>query len=155
MKVIESTLVYIERGEHYLMLHRVKKKNDIHEGKWNGLGGKLELRESPEDCAVREVEEESGLRVNALHFAGHITFPEFDGTNDWSVFIFRADDFDGEIGDCDEGNLKWIPKSEVLSLNLWEGDRLFLPYVLASKPFFGKIRYEGGQVAEHKLVEIS
>ena len=151
MPVIESSLVYVFQDDEVLMLHRVKKKNDIHEGKWNGLGGKSERGESPAECAIREVKEESNLDVHKVHFAGHITFPYFDGTNDWSVFIFTADDFSGDIEDCDEGNLHWVKVKDMMSKNLWPGDRQFLPLVLDKKLFSGKISYENGELVKCDL----
>ena len=155
MPVIESSLVYVMRDDEVLMLHRVKKKNDIHEGKWNGLGGKSEKGESPAECAIREVKEESGLIMNRVHFSGHITFPDFDGVNDWSVFIFTADDFSGEVIECDEGNLFWKKKNEIMDLNLWPGDRAFLPLVMSGTLFSGKITYDQGKLVEVDLQKIT
>ncbi len=151
-KRIEATLIYLMDGEQVLMLERVKKKGDIHIGKWNGLGGKVEIGESIKSCAIRELKEESGLTAEYFDFAGHITFPEFDKQgNDWSVFIFRAYGPQGELTDCDEGRLAWKQKDEILSLNLWEGDKYFLPHVLSNKTFFGEFCYESGQLSSYKL----
>ena len=113
MKTIEASLVYLFREDKCLMLHRIKKENDIHEGKWNGLGGKLEGSESPEECAVREIKEESGYHINSLKFAGHLFFPEFDKHgNNWSVFVFTSDDFEGtQLEISSEGELHWIKKN--------------------------------------------
>ena len=113
-------------GERTLMLHRTKKKNDVHEGKWNGLGGKFETGETPEECAIREVKEESGLLMKNPRMHGFITFPMFDGKKDWYVFLFTASKFEGELIDSHEGKLEWIPNEELLKLNLWEGDRIFI-----------------------------
>ncbi len=152
MRRIEATLVYLFKGEEVLMLERVKKKGDIHLNKWNGLGGKVELHESVVDCAFRELKEESGLDAGRMEFAGHICFPRFDKQgNDWSVTIFRAYDAKGDLGECDEGNLKWIHQDEIIELNLWEGDRHFIPLVLAKEAFFGVFSYKKGQLSSHKL----
>ena len=151
-KRIEATLIYLMDGEQVLMLERVKKKGDIHIGKWNGLGGKVELGESIKNCAIRELKEESGLSAERFEFAGHITFPEFDKNgNDWSVHVFRAFGPSGELVECDEGNLFWKDKKDLLSLNLWEGDKHFLPYVLSNKTFFGEIRYQSGELSSYSL----
>lgn len=135
------------------MLHRIKKVGDIHKGKWNGLGGKMEAGESPEECAKREVFEESGLRLTSTKFAGHLFFPQFDKQqNDWSVFIFTAEEFTGQlIEDCPEGELHWIPKKDILSLNLWEGDKKFLPLVLSGETFLGKFNYADGRLIDFSL----
>ena len=157
MKTIESTLVYLFKDEKCLMLYRNKKEKDIHEGKWNGLGGKFEAGESPEECAVREVKEESGLEINSLKFAGHITFPKFDKQgNDWSVFLFTSDDFGGELmSTSDEGELHWINKDEILQLSLWEGDRYFLPLLLSDERFLGKFVYEDKTLVRHTLTKFN
>lgn len=135
------------------MLHRTKKKGDIHKNKWNGLGGKTELGESPEECARREVYEESGLTVNSFKFCGHLFFPGFDKQgNDWSVFVFTSNDFQGEIlENPPEGELHWIEKSKILKLNLWEGDKYFLPLVLSGSTFLGKFKYEDGKLSDFSL----
>jgi 8-oxo-dGTP diphosphatase len=135
------------------MLHRIKKKNDIHQNKWNGLGGKMEAGESPEECAKREVTEESGLTLNSVNFSGHLFFPEFDKeNNDWSVFVFTSDDFNGELlSDSDEGELHWIPKKDLLTLNLWEGDRYFIPLLLSGHLFLGKFKYADGRLIDYSL----
>ena len=153
--LIEATLVYIERDNKILMLHRVKKENDIHEGKWNGLGGKIEQGESPEECAKREIKEESGLIAKKLIFAGHISFPNFSKGDDWSVFIFRCFNFSGNLKNCDEGHLLWVEKSEIVSLNLWEGDKHFLPLVLSGKNFLGKIVYKNTKLISVELSDIA
>src|SRR6476469_9924460 len=96
-KKVCATLCYVQKGGKTLMLHRVKKKNDIHEGKWNGLGGKMEQGETPEECVIREVREESGLRIDQPELRAILTFPEFDGHDDWLVFLFVANRFSGEL----------------------------------------------------------
>jgi 8-oxo-dGTP diphosphatase len=153
MKTIEASLVYIFDGDNCLMLHRVKKEKDIHEGKWNGLGGKQEYGESPEECARREILEESGLTLNSIKFAGHLFFPKFDQQkNDWSVFVFTSDDFSGQLRtDSPEGELHWITKDKLLELNLWEGDRYFIPLLLSERIFLGKFVYADGHLEDYKL----
>src|SRR5690606_30797809 len=121
-----ATLCYVidKKNNSTLMIHRVKKKDDYHKGKWNGLGGKFIEGESPEECAVREVYEESGLTIKDPRMHGFITFPNFDGKHDWYVFIFTAYDFIGTLTDSPEGNLEWIPNDKLNSLNLWDGDKI-------------------------------
>ena len=112
------------------MLHRVKKENDYHQGKWNGLGGKFEPGETPEACAIREVQEESGLTIKAPELHGHIMFPLFDGKSDWFVFLFTAKEWTGELlDDPPEGHLAWLTQQEIAEIPLWEGDRIFLPWL--------------------------
>jgi 8-oxo-dGTP diphosphatase len=146
-----ATLCYIRKGAKTLMLHRVKKKNDIHEGKWNGLGGKMEAGETPEECVIREVREESGLRIDRPELRAILTFPEFDGHDDWLVFLFVADRFSGELIDSDEGNLKWIETRKLPELPLWEGDRLFLKWMEQERFFSAKFVYKQGRLLEHHV----
>ena len=134
------------------MMHRVKKENDMHAGKWNGLGGKLEPGETPEECASREIWEEAGLRVKSLQFKGMITFPGFYNEEDWYTFLFVAENFEGELIDSPEGVLKWIPNDEVLDLNLWEGDLIFIPWLDQPKFFSAKFGYQHGKLKEHNVV---
>lgn len=143
-----STLCYVKNDHKTLMLHRVKKENDIHEGKWVGLGGKVENGESPEECAIREVKEESGLLINAPVLKGVLTFPKFKNQEDWYVFLYVAYSFSGELSECDEGILKWIDDSALFELNLWEGDQIFLKYLEKEGIFSGKFVYE-----EKKLIK--
>ena len=133
------------------MIHRVKKQNDYHQGKWNGLGGKFEQGESPEECAVREIREESGLRIKSIKMKGFITFPMFDGKEDWYVFLFTADDFDGKLIDSNEGKLEWIPNGELTDINLWEGDKYFIPWLFKEKFFSAKFIYNNGKYISHKV----
>lgn len=142
MKV--ATLVYVQDGGATLMLHRIKKQDDIHAGKWNGLGGKVEAGESPEACAIREVEEESGLRLRNPLLKGVLTFPDFAKGEDWYAFVFVAHDFTGELIDSAEGALHWIPTHKLLELNLWEGDRVFLPWLAQPGFFSGRFWYKDG-----------
>lgn len=147
-----ATLCYVKKDQHTLMLHRVKKENDVHEGKWNGLGGKVRDGETPEECAVREVYEESGLTARALEMCGFITFPLFSHGKDWYVFVFIIRDFEGELIDSPEGELAWIPDEEVLDLNLWEGDRIFLPWLDQPDFFSAKFNYENGEFRSHSVI---
>jgi len=148
-----ATLCYLidKREKKTLMIHRVKKENDYHEGKWNGLGGKFEKGESPEECAIREVKEESGLTMIKPRMHGFITFPEFDGVDDWYVFVFTSENFTGKIIDSNEGILEWIPNDKVTSLNLWDGDRIFIDWLYQEKFFSAKFNYKKGKYIDHKV----
>lgn len=146
--MISATLCYIKNEGKTLMLHRIKKENDYHEGKWNGLGGKMEAGETPEDCVIREVKEESGLDIVDPRMKGIITFPNFDGVNDWLVFLFTADRFSGEMIDSAEGHLKWIDDDKLKDLKLWEGDYIFMEWMTMEKFFSAKFIYK-----EKKLVD--
>lgn len=133
------------------MVHRNKKANDIHEGKWNGLGGKFEAGETPEECVIREVFEESGLSIRHPKLCGLLMFPKFKG-NDWYVFVFTADAFDGELIDSPEGHLEWVPDENILSLNLWESDHIFMPWIKEGKFFSAKFEYQGDQMCTYDVV---
>ncbi len=148
MKQELTTLCYLEKGDCYLMLHRIKKQQDINKGKWIGVGGHLEGIETPGECLVREVREETGLILNSFRYRGIITFIYADILE--YMFLFTSDDFTGELGECDEGELAWIPKEEILSLNIWEGDTIFLKKLLENEDFFSlKLIYDD----EGKLTE--
>ncbi len=152
MRFIPATLCYIEKDNKILMLHRVKKKKDMHKGKWNGVGGKFEFGESPKECAIREIYEETGLKATKLFLNGLIVFPNFDGENDWHAFLYHVTEFEGELLESSaEGNLKWIDKDKVLNLNLWEGDKLFIPWVLENKRFSAKFIYENKVFKSHEV----
>jgi 8-oxo-dGTP diphosphatase len=140
--MILATLCYIKHNGKTLMVYRNKKPNDIHEGKWNGLGGKLEAGETPEECVIREVEEESGLSIRDPKLCGLLIFPKFKG-NDWYVFVFTANEFSGELIDSPEGKLEWIPDEKIQDLNLWESDHIFMPWIRDGKFFSAKFDYEG------------
>ncbi|NWF49948.1 MAG: 8-oxo-dGTP diphosphatase [Ignavibacteriaceae bacterium] len=148
-----ATLCYImdKKNNSTLMIYRNKKSNDYHEGKWNGLGGKFEPGESPEECAAREIEEESGLRVKNLKMKGFITFPLFDGKDDWYVFLFTADYLNGELIDSPEGHLEWIPNEKLFEINLWAGDKIFIPWLFKDKFFSAKFIYENGKFVNHQV----
>ena len=124
------------------MVHRSKKANDAHQGKWNGLGGKFEAGETPEMCIRREVQEEAGLVIQNPHLHGLLMFPNFRGV-DWYVFVFTATEFSGELIDSPEGKLEWIPDEQLAGLNRWESDHIFLPWIEEGKFFSAKFEYEG------------
>ncbi len=149
--MILATLCYIKHDGCTLMVHRNKKANDIHEGKWNGLGGKFEPGETPEECVIREVYEESGLSIRDPKLCGLLLFPGFKG-NDWYVFVFTAIDFSGELIDSPEGKLEWIPDENVLGLNLWESDHIFMPWIRRGKFFSAKFIYEEDKLNGHQVV---
>lgn len=149
--MINTTLCYIERGDAYLLLHRVKKENDLNRDKWIGIGGKCEEGESPEDCVLREAYEESGLALTAYRYRGLVTFVSDRWPGEY-MHLFTADAFEGEIRDCDEGTLEWVKKSDFSSLPQWEGDKIFLRLIEEDAPFFSlKLRYEGETLAEAVL----
>lgn len=147
-----ATLCYMRQNGKTLMVHRIKKPNDIHEGKWNGLGGKFEPGETPEECARREILEESGLRVKKLDLKGLLSFPLFARDEDWYAFVFVATDFEGSLIESPEGTLQWIDDSKLTELNLWEGDRIFLPWLERPGFFSGKFVYQDGALVDHSAV---
>lgn len=145
-----GTLCYIEKDNKILLLHRIKKEHDVHEGKWIGVGGKIEQGESPEECIIREVKEETGLIINAPFLRGVMTFPKFKDNEDWYVFLYTADNFTGDLIDCTEGILKWVDKEKVLEMPTWEGDLIFLKWILEKRNFFSaKFVYENGKLVDH------
>ena len=150
--MLNTTLCYIEKDGKYLMLHRVKKKNDMNHDKWIGIGGKLEAQESPFDGARREIFEETGLTVDTLSYRGIITFVSDEFGTEY-MHLFHTSDFNGRIReDCDEGNLEWIEKERLLSLPIWEGDKIFLKLLNEKVPFFSlKLCYQGDTLISHTL----
>lgn len=146
-----ATLCYVQKDNKTLMLYRNKKENDYHEGKWNGLGGKFEIGESPEDCAIREIKEEAGLTVKNLIMKGFITFPLFDGKDDWHVFLFVIDEFDGKLINSPEGELEWIDNDKLSEINLWEGDKIFIPWLFQDKFFSAKFNYVDGKFVDYQV----
>lgn len=150
MKV--ATSCYITKDNKTLMLHRIKKKNDVHKGRWIGLGGKIEQGETPEDCVIREVKEESGLTLKNPILRGILTFPKFDKNEDWYVFLYTATEVEGELQECNEGVLQWIDNDKILDLNILEGDKLFLGWLKQYKMFSAKLVYDNGELIEHKVV---
>ncbi len=147
-----ATLCYVKDGNKTLMLFRNKKPDDIHEGKWNGLGGKLDPGESPEECAIREIYEESGLKVLRPTLCGILTFPEFSAGEDWYVFVYVAKEFHGTLINSDEGHLEWIENEKLFELNLWEGDHHFLKWIDEKIFFSGKFIYNEGNLIDHSVV---
>jgi len=148
--MILATLCYLKHDGHTLMVHRVKKLNDIHAGKWNGLGGKFEAGETPEECVIREIFEESGLSIYNPKLCGLLLFPNFKG-DDWYVFVFTASEFSGELIDSPEGRLEWIEDSRLSSLNLWESDHIFLPWIQRGEFFSAKFEYAGDQMQDYHV----
>ncbi|MBQ2739861.1 MAG: 8-oxo-dGTP diphosphatase [Oscillibacter sp.] len=141
--MIQSTLCYLERGDEYLMLHRVKKKNDANQDKWIGVGGKFEEGESPEECILRETREETGLTLTEYRYRGLVTFVSDRWPTEY-MHLFTASGWEGTPIPCAEGELAWIKKTELLDLPLWEGDKIFLRLLDTDEPFFSlKLRYEG------------
>ncbi|MEW8956230.1 NUDIX domain-containing protein [Clostridium sp.] len=146
------TICYIEHKGKTLMLHRIKKENDVHHGKWIGVGGKVESGESPEECIIREVKEETSLTIENPKLRGILTFPNFVEGEDRLVFLYSVKEFKGEIHSCDEGELHWIDNNKILDLNLWPGDRLFLEWLKKYKMFSGKLIYEKGELMDYSLI---
>ncbi len=150
--MIIATLCYIRKNGKTLMLHRNKKNYDYHEGKYNGIGGKLESGESPEECCFREIKEETGLTAHKLKYRGHLTFPVFDGTSDWLCFVYECCDFSGQLIDCNEGTLHWIDDEDIFKLNLWEGDPYFIDIIYrTNKNFSGKFIYHDKKMLSYNL----
>lgn len=146
-----TTLCYIERDESYLMLHRVKKEHDINRDKWIGVGGHFEEGESPEECLLREVREETGLTLTSWKLRGIITFST-DTYDTEYMFLYTADAWTGELAECDEGTLEWVEKVAVCGLPIWEGDKIFFRLLEERADFFSlKLRYEGDRLAEAVL----
>ncbi len=146
-----STLCYIEHNNQYLMLYRNKKKIDVNKGKWIGVGGHFEKNESPDDCLLREVKEETNLTLLNYTLRGLITFI-YNNDEEELIFLYTADEFDGTLIECNEGELKWIDKSEILNLNLWEGDRIFHKLLNKNIPVFSlKLVYNNDNLIEAVL----
>ncbi|MDD6502097.1 MAG: 8-oxo-dGTP diphosphatase [Oscillospiraceae bacterium] len=138
-----TTLGYIERDGAYLMLHRVKKENDLNHDKWVGIGGKFEDGESPEECMCREALEETGLTLHAPRLRGIVTFVSNEWDNEY-MFLYTCTDFSGELIECNEGDLEWVPMERVPDLPIWQGDKIFLDLLCREAPFFSlKLQYEG------------
>lgn len=146
--MILSTLCYIEKDGCWLMLHRIKKKNDLNHDKWIGVGGKFEEGESPEDCLLREVGEETGLTLTDYRFRGLVTFVSDEAPTEY-MHLFTATGFSGTLRDCDEGTLEWVHIPQVETLPLWQGDKLFLRLLQTEKDFFSlKLRYQGDKLVQ-------
>ena len=146
-----STLCYVLRGNDVLMLHRVKKKNDINKDKWIGIGGKFEEDESPDECLLREAMEETGLTLTSWRCRGIVTFLNTDCDGEY-MYLFTADGFEGQLKECDEGDLQWVSREFVNALPTWEGDRIFLDLLWQDAPFFLlTLRYSGDKLLEAVL----
>ena len=146
-----STLCYIVKDGKVLMLHRVKKKNDINHDKWIGIGGKFEPEEAPEECILREAKEETGLTLTSWRCRGVVTFLQEGGEGEY-MYLFTADDFTGELIECDEGDLQWVSMDCLDTLPTWEGDRIFLNLLWQDAPFFLlTLRYQGDRLVEAVL----
>ena len=150
--MINTTLCYIAQGEDYLMLHRVKKENDLNHDKWIGIGGKFEDKESPEDCVLREAQEETGLTLTSYRYRGIVTFVSDRWPTEY-MHLFTADGFNGTLKECDEGVLEWIPRKKLLELPHWEGDAIFLDLIAQEDtPFFSlKLCYRGEELTQAVL----
>ena len=149
--MINTTLCYIRQKGRCLMLHRVKKENDLNQDKWIGVGGKFEDKESPEDCLLREALEETGLTLTDYRYRGMVTFVSDRWATEY-MHLFTADGFTGTLKDCDEGVLEWIPKEQLLKIPHWEGDEIFLDLIWRDAPFFSlKVCYEGDRLARAVL----
>lgn len=141
-----STLCYIERDGKYLMLHRTVKKHDVNKDKWIGVGGHFEADESPDECLLREVREETGYTLTSWQFRGIVTFVSGDGVTEY-MHLFTSEHFRGTPIECDEGELEWVERKKVWDLNLWEGDRIFFRLMDDNEPFFSlKLVYNGKNV---------
>ena len=149
--MLNTTLCYITRGDEVLMLHRIKKKNDINKDKWIGIGGKFEGEETPDECLLREAWEETGLTLTSWKCRGIVTFLN-DCCEGEFMYLFTADGFEGQLKDCDEGQLQWVSREFVSSLPTWEGDKIFLDLLWKDAPFFLlKLRYSGDKLLEAVL----
>ena len=146
--MINSTLCYITRGDEVLMLHRVKKKNDINKDKWIGIGGKFEGEESPDACLLREALEETGFTLTRWKCRGVVTFLSDQAEGEY-MYLFTADGFEGTLKECDEGDLQWVSRDFLDQLPKWEGDQIFLELLWQDAPFFLlTLRYEGDRLQE-------
>lgn len=149
--MLNTTLCYILRGDEVLMLHRIKKKNDINQGKWIGVGGKFKPGESPDECLLREAREETGLTLTSWRCRGVVTFLSDVDEGEY-MYLFTADGFTGELITCDEGELQWVPREFLNALPHWEGDKIFLDLMWAGAPFFLlTLRYRGDTLEEAVL----
>lgn len=149
--MVNSTLCYVTRGDEVLMLHRVKKKNDINKDKWIGIGGKFERDESPDECVLREALEETGLTLTSWKCRGVVTFLNTRCEGEY-MYLFSADGFAGELKECDEGDLQWVSRDFLDSLPKWEGDEIFLNLLWQDAPFFLlTLRYDGDTLVEAVL----
>ena len=141
-ELLQTTLCYLEQNGCYLMLHRIKKKNDVNHDKWIGVGGHFEADESPEECVLREVKEETGYMLTSYRFRGIVTFVSGNGVTEY-MHLFTADEFEGKSIACDEGELEWVDIDKIESLHIWEGDKIFFRLLRENRPFFSlKLSYD-------------
>lgn len=151
--MILSTLCYIEKNGQYLMLHRTKKKNDLNKDKWLGIGGKFEEGESPEECIVREAKEETGLILKDYKLHCIVTYVSTNWETEY-MYVFTSRDFEGEMIECNEGDLQWVDKDKVVDLNTWEGDKVFLEKIQNGDGFFTvKFEYDGEKLLRYEVKE--
>jgi len=151
MYMRNTTLLYLERDDAYLMMHRIKKEVDENKDKWIGIGGKFEEGESPEDCLLREVKEETGLQLQSWKYRAIVTFVSDEWGTEY-MHLFTSDSFSGDLGVCEEGVLEWVPKEAVNSLPIWEGDKIFFRLLDENRPFFSlKLCYEGNDLTRAVL----
>ena len=152
MNMKQTTLCYMERDGQYLMLHRIKKQHDASHGKWIGVGGKCEADESPDECMLREVREETGLQVLDWRYRGIVTFVSDEWPSEY-MHLFTATRWSGQLSPCDEGELAWVSWADIPGLSLWEGDRIFLRLIMdPQQPFFSlKLIYRGDTLVEARL----
>ena len=150
--MLNTTLCYVLRGNEVLMLHRVKKKNDINKDKWIGIGGKFEALESPDECLLREAKEETGLTLTSYACRGVVTFLTENPEEGEYMYLFTADGFEGDIIECNEGDLQWVSREFLDDLPKWEGDKIFLDLLFQNAPFFLlTLRYDHGKLREAVL----
>ena len=151
MNALNTTLCYLEQGDRYLMLHRTKKEGDVNRDKWIGVGGKFEPGESPEECLLREVKEETGLSLTGYRLRGILTFVCPPWPNEY-IFLYTGHAWEGEMISCTEGDLEWVEKSRLSQLPLWEGDHIFLDLLARDHPFFSlKLTYQGDRLQQAVL----
>ena len=148
-KIIDTTVCYLKKDDSYLLLFRNKKKNDINEGKWIGVGGRREDNETIDECAIRETKEETGLDIHSLFCAGEVLF--IDDDLEMMMYVYEIEDFSGELTECDEGELRWIPIKDIYDYPMWEGDKAFLPKLINHEPYFKMaLTYEHGVLIDIK-----
>lgn len=147
-----ATLCYVFNKNKVLMINRNKRENDMHLGKWNGLGGKFNPGETPEECVIREVYEESGLLIQDPTLKGFLTFPAFEDEEDWYVFVFTANKFSGELIESEEGELEWVEWEKITDLPLWEGDKYFLEWLNQDRFFSAKFIYKNSKYITHSVI---
>ena len=148
--MILTTMCYLKKNHQTLLLHRVKKENDLNHGKWIGVGGKFEAGETPEECIRREIYEETGLTAGKLQLRGFVSFPELYYGEDEMMFVYTCEDFSGTIHECNEGVLKWIDDEDIPSLKMWEGDYHFFEWLQDQKIHSAKIVYKNDHVIEYQ-----